>query len=278
MKTDKRLEPGTRVRLSVRLKGRGLPGARPRFATIVQSSFRKMPVGWVIPETDDGCRERVHADRFVVNEREGRLIHFRSRAVLFTPLPRPVRAPRRLPSKAALFHGGIQWLRVPQILDAVKIHGDRGWRHHRRPRHCGGVRARCRGRANQHRVPALSRRQDFHAPSPSVQSAQADGTALTNLMTGRPARGFINRLMREIGPISAEVPEFPLAVGAPAPLRGRQRATWRAAGTRRGRCDAGSSQIPDMPCRLGRSPLSGVMRASAGECRTLAIYEYCLAI
>jgi len=38
-------------------------------------------------------------------------------------------------------------------------------------------------------------------------------------MTGRPARGFINRVMREIGPISDVAPEFPLAAGALAPLR-----------------------------------------------------------
>jgi nitronate monooxygenase len=57
-----------------------------------------------------------------------------------------------------------------------------------------------------------------------LESAQADGTALTNLMTGRPARGFINRLMREIGPISAEAPEFPLAAGALAPLRAKAEA------------------------------------------------------
>ena len=53
----------------------------------------------------------------------------------------------------------------------------------------------------------------------ALQSAQADGTVVTNLMTGRAARGLINRLMREIGPISADAPEFPLAAGALAPLR-----------------------------------------------------------
>src|SRR5262249_18453723 len=53
----------------------------------------------------------------------------------------------------------------------------------------------------------------------ALQSAQADGTALTNLMTGRPARGFVNCLMREVGPINAIAPEFPLAAGALAPLR-----------------------------------------------------------
>lgn len=44
-------------------------------------------------------------------------------------------------------------------------------------------------------------------------------TALTNLFTGRPARGIVNRLMRELGPISPVAPAFPLAVAALAPLR-----------------------------------------------------------
>jgi nitronate monooxygenase len=41
---------------------------------------------------------------------------------------------------------------------------------------------------------------------------------VTNLMTGKPARGVVNRAMRELGPISALAPEFPLAGGALAPL------------------------------------------------------------
>ena len=53
----------------------------------------------------------------------------------------------------------------------------------------------------------------------ALSSARDDGTALTNLMTGRPARGIVNRLMREIGPMSDVAPEFPLAAGALAPLR-----------------------------------------------------------
>jgi nitronate monooxygenase len=53
----------------------------------------------------------------------------------------------------------------------------------------------------------------------ALKSAQARHTALTNLFTGRPARGIVNRVMRELGPISAAAPEFPLAVAAIAPLR-----------------------------------------------------------
>jgi nitronate monooxygenase len=44
-------------------------------------------------------------------------------------------------------------------------------------------------------------------------------TALTNLFSGRPARGIVNRLMHDLGPISRAAPEFPLAAGALAPLR-----------------------------------------------------------
>jgi nitronate monooxygenase len=51
----------------------------------------------------------------------------------------------------------------------------------------------------------------------------------TNLFTGRPARGIMNRLMRELGPISSVVPEFPLATSAITP--------WRAEAERRGRGD-----------------------------------------
>ena len=46
-------------------------------------------------------------------------------------------------------------------------------------------------------------------------------TALTNLFTGRPARGIVNRLIRELGPISALPPAFPLAASAIAPLKAR---------------------------------------------------------
>jgi nitronate monooxygenase len=52
-----------------------------------------------------------------------------------------------------------------------------------------------------------------------LQSEAARETALTNLFTGRPARGILNRLMRELGPINDLVPAFPTAVNALAPLR-----------------------------------------------------------
>jgi nitronate monooxygenase len=50
---------------------------------------------------------------------------------------------------------------------------------------------------------------------------RARHTALTNVFTGRPARGIVNRVIRELGPISAAAPAFPLATTAIAPLRAR---------------------------------------------------------
>lgn len=53
----------------------------------------------------------------------------------------------------------------------------------------------------------------------ALGEARDDATRLTNLFTGRPARGLLNRLMREIGPLSVDAPAFPMAAGAVAPLR-----------------------------------------------------------
>lgn len=58
----------------------------------------------------------------------------------------------------------------------------------------------------------------------ALQTAAARHTALTNLFTGRPARGIMNRVMRELGPISSAAPDFPLATSAIAPLRARAEA------------------------------------------------------
>lgn len=54
-----------------------------------------------------------------------------------------------------------------------------------------------------------------------LKSDAACRTAITNLFTGRPARGIVNRLMRELGPMNSFVPAFPLATSAIAPLRAR---------------------------------------------------------
>jgi nitronate monooxygenase len=89
----------------------------------------------------------------------------------------------------------------------------------------------------------------------ALQSQAAAHTALTNLFTGRPARGIINRLMRELGPMNPVAPTFPLATAAVASLR--------SAAERRG--------LPDFsPLWCGQNP-SGCKAIPAAELtRTLA--------
>jgi nitronate monooxygenase len=53
----------------------------------------------------------------------------------------------------------------------------------------------------------------------ALKSEAVRHTALTNLFSGRPARAIVNRVMRELGPMSTATPAFPLAGSAIAPLR-----------------------------------------------------------
>jgi len=55
----------------------------------------------------------------------------------------------------------------------------------------------------------------------ALKSEAARHTALTNLFSGRPARGIMNRVMRELGLINSTAPAFPLAATAMAPLRAK---------------------------------------------------------
>ena len=67
-------------------------------------------------------------------------------------------------------------------------------------------------------------------PSPVHRAAlvqPAREAALTNLFSGRPARGLVNRLMRELGPLSDRAPAFPWASQALAPLRAAAEARGR---------------------------------------------------
>ena len=95
----------------------------------------------------------------------------------------------------------------------------------------------------------------------ALRSAGDDGTAVTNLMTGRPARGIVNRVMREVGPINPIAPEFPLAAGALAPLRAKAEA-------------AGSGDFSPMwsgqAAALGRAmPARELTQALAAEAQAL---------
>ena len=74
-------------------------------------------------------------------------------------------------------------------------------------------------------------------------------TAITNVLTGRPARGIVNRFMREQGPIDAAAPAFPLARPAIAPLRTKAEA-------------AGSTDFSPLWSGQGPAPVAGL---SAGD-------------
>lgn len=55
----------------------------------------------------------------------------------------------------------------------------------------------------------------------ALKSEVAHHTVITNLFSGRPARGIVNRVIKEIGPINDNAPEYPLASTAITALRKR---------------------------------------------------------
>lgn len=55
----------------------------------------------------------------------------------------------------------------------------------------------------------------------ALKSERARHTVLTRLFSGRPARGIVNRVVRELGAMSEVAPAFPLAAQALAPLRSK---------------------------------------------------------
>jgi nitronate monooxygenase len=143
---------------------------------------------------------------------------------------------------------------VPQIVDAVKV-----------PVIAAGGIADARGIAAAFALGAAGVQIGtafLHCPEARVspmhraalKSAGDTGTTLTNLMTGRPARGIVNRIIREMGPMG-EAPAFPLAAGALAPLRAKAEA-------------AGSSDFS--PMWSGQAAALGVAMPAGALTRKLA--------
>src|SRR6202165_2897045 len=95
------------------------------------------------------------------------------------------------------------------------------------------------------------------APARSaLAQALDDSTVITNVMTGRPARGVANRAMREVGPISPDAPAFPHAATALAPLK--------AAAEKLGKVDF-TNLWAGQAVRMGREmPAAELTRALAG--------------
>ncbi|MBY5371730.1 nitronate monooxygenase family protein (plasmid) [Rhizobium sp. WSM1274] len=101
------------------------------------------------------------------------------------------------------------------------------------------------------------------AKIPAVQaealaSARDDSTAITNVFTGHPARGVVNRLMRELGPISESVPAFPTAGGALVPIRAMAEAESRNDFT-----NLWSGQAASLALRVGAEELTRKLYQSA---------------
>jgi nitronate monooxygenase len=90
----------------------------------------------------------------------------------------------------------------------------------------------------------------------ALAQARDDSTVITNVMTGRPARGLVNRVMREVGPISPDAPAFPHAATGLAPLKG--------AAEKLGKIDF-TNLWAGQAVRLGREmPAAELTRALAG--------------
>ncbi len=79
--------------------------------------------------------------------------------------------------------------------------------------------------------------------------SQETSTALTNLFSGRPARGLSNRLMKDLNNISSDAPDFPYASIALGPLRTR----------------AESKGLPDFTPLWSGENRSGCREVSAGQ-------------
>src|ERR1700736_5665778 len=91
-----------------------------------------------------------------------------------------------------------------------------------------------------------------------VALAQAgdEATVITNVMTGRPARGVANRVMHEVGPISSDAPAFPHAATGLAPLK--------TAAEKQGKVDF-TNLWAGQAVRMGREmPATELTRALAG--------------
>ena len=98
----------------------------------------------------------------------------------------------------------------------------------------------------------------------ALKKAKDNGTVLTNVVSGRPARVLVNRIVRDIGPMSNLAPEFPLAGIELAPLRAKAEA-------------AGFYLTPVWPVGASRTRAPRRRVDSATRCRSVGKIEDCLA-
>src|SRR5215469_13197422 len=110
---------------------------------------------------------------------------------------------------------------VPQVVDAVKV-----------PVIAAGGIADARGILAAFALGAAAVQMGtayLHRPEAKIsplhrqalKGSRDNDTAITNVLTGSPARAIVNRFMREVGPMSDDAPKFPLAAAILAPLRAK---------------------------------------------------------
>jgi nitronate monooxygenase len=146
---------------------------------------------------------------------------------------------------------------VPQVVDAVRV-----------PVIAAGGIADGRGIAAAFALGAAGVQIGtayLHCPESKISAphrsllaqGRDDSTVITNVMTGRPARGLANRVIRDLGPISPVAPEFPHAATNLAPLK--------AAAEKQGRLDF-TNLWAGQAVRLGKDmPAAALTRALAGS-------------
>lgn len=158
---------------------------------------------------------------------------------------------------------------VPQVVDAVKI-----------PVIAAGGIADGRGIAAVFALGAAAAQigtaylftpesliTDLHRTA--LREARDDQTALTNVFSGRPARGLMNRIMREVGPMSDQAPAFPRAGHALAPLKAKSEAAGSGDFS-----SLWSGQSASLGCEMSAGDLTRQLAASAQQqLKALASYD-----
>lgn len=107
----------------------------------------------------------------------------------------------------------------------------------------------------------------------ALAQARDDGTVLTNVFSGRPARGLVNHAIRELGPLAAEVPAFPRAAAGLAALRAAHEARgstdftplWAGQAAALGRRVAGAASADVLTRRLAADARACLARLTRGR-------------
>ena len=99
----------------------------------------------------------------------------------------------------------------------------------------------------------------------AIKSAKDQLCVISNVLTGLPARVLVNRIVREVGPLAADVPSFPLGAVALGPLRTKAESQGSDdfTGLYAGEAAALSRELPagELTLKLAAETLHGLDRA-----------------